>query len=84
VDRSPIRTGVNKRADGLGRWGHLASSDQRMGQCSSQPNSEVDDGPIESDRDANDWHQMSALGMRWTGSQGDTCLTKSGPIPNRE
>jgi hypothetical protein len=59
-------------------------SDQRMGQCSSQPNSEVDDGSIESDRDANEWRQMSALGMWWTGSQGESCFTKSGPILNRE
>src|SRR5208337_2765794 len=44
----------------------------------------VDDGSIESDRDANEWRQMSALGMWWTGSQGGSCFTKSGPILNRE
>src|SRR5271166_4024343 len=31
----------------------------------------------------NKCHQMSAPGMWWTGSDGETCFTKSGPIPNR-
>lgn len=54
-----------------------------MRKRSSQPNSEFDDGPIPSDRDANERHQMSALGMWWIGSEGRTCFTKSDPIPNR-
>ena len=46
MDRSPVRTGVNQRADGLGSRNYLPSSDQGMGQCSSQPDSEVDHGSI--------------------------------------
>ncbi len=84
VDRSPVRSGVNERAYGLGRRDRPPLSDQRMGQCASQPDSEVDDGSIGSDRDADQCHQMSALGMWSTGSDGETCFTKSGPIPNRE
>ena len=79
-----VRSGVYERADGLCRRDRLSLSDQRMGQCATQPDSEVDDGSLGSDRDADECHQMSAPGMWWTGSDGETCFTKSGPIPNRE
>jgi hypothetical protein len=39
---------------------------------------------VGSNRYADKWHQMSALRMWWTGSQDETRLPKSGPIPNRE
>ena len=81
---APVRSGVDQRADGLRRWDHLPLSDQSMGHRTSHPNSEVDDGSIDSDRHADEWHQMSALGMWWTGSEDKTCFTKSGSIPNRE
>ncbi len=84
VDRGAIGPGVYERADGLWRWDRLSLSDQGMGQCASQPDSEIDDGSIGSDRDADKCHQMSAPGIWWTGSDGETCFTKSGPIPNRE
>ncbi len=37
--------------------------DQAMGRGASDPNPEVDDGAVVSNRHTDAWHQMSAFGM---------------------
>jgi hypothetical protein len=63
VNRRPVRAGVDQRADGLVRSDRLPLSDQGMGHDAAHPDTKVDDGSVRTDRDAEERHQVRALGM---------------------
>jgi hypothetical protein len=83
VNRSAVRPRVDEGTNRL-EWCNCLTLSNPCVRCgAANPITEVNDRSIDSDRDPNQRHQRSAPGMWWTGSEGDTCLTNSGPTPNR-